>query len=101
MFRGLRELGHAIHAAGTVHDAMTCIENEKFDLLISDLGLPDGSGYEVMVHAARHGLKGIALSGYGMTDDIERSRDAGFANHLIKPVDMLTLTNAISAACST
>ena len=55
---------------------LQAIDQDRFDLLISDLGLPDGSGYDVMHHAAEHShLKGIALSGYGMSDDIERSRE--------------------------
>jgi hypothetical protein len=98
--RLLRDLGHEIHSVSTVQDAMRRLDTEQFDLLLSDLGLPDGSGYEVMVHAAKRGLKGIALSGYGMNEDIERSREAGFANHLIKPVDIQTLTKAINIACA-
>ena len=77
------------------------LDHERFDLLICDLGLPDGSGYEVMEYAAEHyGLKGIALSGYGMSEDVERSKEAGFINHLIKPVDLQTLMNAVSEACA-
>jgi CheY-like chemotaxis protein len=77
------------------------LDHDGFDLLISDLGLPDGSGYEVMEYAAEHyRLKGIALSGYGMSEDVERSKEAGFINHLIKPVDLQTLMNAVSEACT-
>jgi signal transduction histidine kinase len=97
--RLLRDLGHEVHPATTVRDALCMLDTESFDLLISDLGLPDGSGYEVMEYASHHQhLKGIALSGYGMSDDIERSKEAGFATHLIKPVDMQTLMNAVSEA---
>ena len=75
----------------------TLVNSLAADVGLQDLGLPDGSGYEVMHHAAEHhGLKGIALSGYGMTEDLERSKSAGFANHLTKPVDMQTLMEAVS-----
>ena len=58
----------------------------SFDLLISDLGLPDGSGHDLMRQRQRgHKFPGIALSGYGQEEDIQRSREAGFAAHLTKP----------------
>jgi CheY-like chemotaxis protein len=65
--------------------------------VLSDLGLPDGDGYDLMrALAGRHpGLCGIALSGYGMTADVERSRAAGFALHLVKPVTLEALAAAI------
>lgn len=71
----------------------------KFDLLISDLGLPDGNGLELMVKLhAQYGLPGIALSGYGMEEDVEKSRVAGFSEHLIKPVKMADLLQAVERA---
>ena len=97
--RLLRDMGHQVQSVGAVRSALQAIDQDRFDLLISDLGLPDGSGYDVMHHAAEHShLKGIALSGYGMSDDIERSKEAGFASHLIKPVDLQTLMNAVNEA---
>src|SRR5207248_11317923 len=61
--RLLRDLGLEIETANSVRRARHMLDHERFDLLISDLGLPDGSGYEVMEYAAEHyGLKGIALS---------------------------------------
>jgi CheY-like chemotaxis protein len=60
------------------------------DILISDIGLPDGSGLEIMRHLRDrdgHGpVRGIALSGFGMEEDIRKSREAGFDHHLTKPV---------------
>jgi CheY-like chemotaxis protein len=68
--------------------AFAAAAKDKFDVVISDLGLPDGTGIELMSHLReRHGLRGIALSGYGMEKDTERTREAGFIAHLIKPVD--------------
>ena len=69
------------------------------DLVISDLGLPDGTGLDLMRElGGRYGLRGIALSGYGMDEDIQRSRDAGFAPHLTKPVTLQMLQEAILQA---
>jgi CheY-like chemotaxis protein len=57
--------------------------------MVSDIGLPDATGYELMRQAkARHGVTGIALSGYGMEEDIRKSKEAGFSEHLVKPIDI-------------
>lgn len=69
-----------------------------FDLLLSDLGLPDGSGCELMSELRnRYGstLRGIALSGFGMEKDIQSSLDSGFSKHLTKPVDIQALESAM------
>ena len=65
-------------------------------MLISDLGLPDGSGYEILSRlGAARPMPGIAMSGYGMDEDIRRSREAGFAEHLVKPIEIPQLIAAI------
>jgi len=96
MARLLRTLNYKVAVAHSVADALACAAREPFDLMISDLGLPDASGYDLMrqIHQ-RHHLKGIALSGYGMEDDVRKSEEAGFAEHLIKPVDLQHLEAAI------
>ncbi|HJX27345.1 MAG TPA: ATP-binding protein, partial [Thermoanaerobaculia bacterium] len=67
-----------------------------FDLVISDLGLPDLSGHELMSQLkSRFHLRGIALSGYGMDEDVQRSHEAGFERHLTKPVNLQLLQDAI------
>jgi CheY-like chemotaxis protein len=93
----LEEKRHQVTTATSIASAIEAAERERFDLLISDVGLPDGLGCEIMraVHS-KYGLKGIALSGYGMDIDIQKSREAGFLEHLTKPVDMETLEAAIS-----
>lgn len=64
--------------------------------MISDLGLPDGSGLDLMRQLrTEHGLRGIALTGYGMEDDVRETGDAGFSDHLTKPVDVQMLEGAI------
>ena len=69
------------------------------DLVVSDLGLPDGSGLDLMRELGRrHRLAGIALSGYGMEEDVRKSQAAGFRRHLTKPVTFQALAAAIAEA---
>jgi|GEM_PF-1583077 len=94
----LEGLGHRITMAGTVAGALeaAAAADAPIDLVISDLGLPDGSGLDLMRELSRrHHLPGIALSGYGMEEDIEKSRQAGFARHLTKPVTLDLLKDVI------
>ena len=89
--------GHFIVAADSVAAAVTAAETGSFDFVISDLGLPDGTGMEVMekVRSMHRNVRGIALSGYGMEEDQRRSLEAGFSAHLIKPVDLHQLRRAL------
>jgi len=83
----LRKHNHHVRAAASAEEALELARHNKFDLVISDIGLPGLSGLELMTELRRRfGLKGIGLSGYGMEDDIARSRAAGFAFHLVKPI---------------
>ena len=90
------------HAVTTAHDLRSAIETagqNQFDLLISDVGLPDGSGLELMTHLqGRSGIRGIAISGFGMNGDVEKSMQAGFFEHLVKPVNLEQLESAIERA---
>ncbi len=88
--------GHLVAAAHNVRSAMEAAARSSFDLLISDIALPDGTGIELMTYlrAITH-LPGIAISGFGMNGDIEKSFEAGFAEHLVKPVKMENLEAAI------
>jgi CheY-like chemotaxis protein len=96
--RLLKQLGHQIVTANTVASAMEVINNgHSFDLIISDIGLPDGTGYDVIRHfKTRFNVKGIAVSGYGMPEDIRKSMEAGFDEHLTKPVDLQKLVSTVS-----
>ncbi len=101
--RILRRGGHTVTTASSVGGAREalacgCTGSEAFELIVSDIGLPDGTGWEVMAEARRHiPIAGIALSGYSAEEDIRRSMEAGFTTHLIKPVDVDRLRAAIRA----
>ncbi len=91
--------GHLVAATHNMRSAMETAARNQFDLLISDIALPDGNGAELMTYLrAISGMRGIAISGFGMNGDIERSLEAGFAEHLIKPVKMEKLEAAIERA---
>ena len=100
--RLLERAGHTVTLASNVAEAQEALDRtpagngSSFDLLISDLGLPDGSGHELMREVSlHHGVPGIALSGYGMKADIQNSMDAGFSRHITKPVNWDELNAAI------
>jgi DNA-binding response OmpR family regulator len=94
--RLMRRHGHEVHTASTLAGAQESADRNSFDLLISDLGLPDGSGHDLMRDLAKkHRLTGIALSGYGTPSDIVACREADFALHLLKPVDWKVLEAAL------
>jgi PAS domain S-box-containing protein len=97
--RLLRSCGHEVMEAGNVSTALELAERCPIDLVISDIQLPDGTGLEMMSHLSRaHGLRGIAVSGYGMQEDLLQSRRAGFIEHLVKPVTFESVQAAISRA---
>jgi CheY-like chemotaxis protein len=92
----LRRLGYEVLAARTVADALCIAEEQHFDILLSDIGLPDGNGLELLKQISRRRkVPALALSGFGMDEDIERSQEAGFADHLTKPVSIDRLQAAI------
>jgi two-component system, chemotaxis family, CheB/CheR fusion protein len=90
--------GHEVRVAATVAQALKVAETFAFDVLISDIGLPDGSGTELLESLNRKMgriVPAIAMSGFGMEHDRELSRTAGFAEHLTKPVEFGSLQKAI------
>ena len=94
--RLLAKAGFVVSVAGNVASALALAGRETFDLLISDLGLPDGTGCDVMAGLQKvQPLPGIAMSGYGMEEDVSKSREAGFHEHLVKPVEVPQLIAAI------
>jgi signal transduction histidine kinase len=97
MVKLIQAFGHDVRGERNVADAVVAARGEDFDLLISDIGLPDGTGLDLMrsLLEADRPVKGIVLSGYGMEDDVRRSRDAGFIDHLTKPINVQQLRAAI------
>jgi PAS domain S-box-containing protein len=103
----LESLGYRVTVAGTMAAGLEAAERVagdggRIDLVVSDLGLPDGSGLDLMrLLSTRYGLRGIALSGYGMEDDLQRSREAGFEKHVTKPVSLQTLQAVLQETLGT
>jgi len=94
--RLLHRMGYDVLAAGDFATALALVKKEisnaPIDVVISDLGLPDGSGLDLMRQLSTdYGLRGIALSGFGMDSDLKESITAGFWRHLVKPIDIGTL----------
>jgi len=92
----LGSAGYTVRTASNAAGALELAANEPFDLILSDIGLPDASGYHLMQQIKRdHGIAGIAMSGYGMDEDIRKSQEAGFSDHLVKPISFAQLDQAI------
>jgi signal transduction histidine kinase/CheY-like chemotaxis protein len=90
---------HAVTAASTAGEARALARNNTFDLVISDIGLPDEDGFGLMKElSSRYQLKGIALTGYGAEQDFISSQQSGFLAHLTKPIRIESLEKALSAA---
>jgi two-component system CheB/CheR fusion protein len=96
----LRERGHRVIVAGSLAAALAAAdEGSGIDLVVSDLGLPDGNGLTLMRELRdRYGLAGIAVSGYGTEEDRRQSADAGFSAHLTKPITVDRLLDEIRRA---
>jgi len=96
--RLLRREGHEVVTATNVREALSTASQRSFDGVLSDLGLPDGTGIELMRELrSGYNLPGIALTGYGMEEDVRRTLEAGFIQHLVKPIDFETLRQALGA----
>src|SRR5947209_10611758 len=95
----LRRRGYHVQPAHSVQAALEAAAHEQFDVLVSDIGLPDGSGIDLMEKLKNdHPIFGIALTGFGMEDDLRKSHDVGFHHHLVKPVDLNRLDALIQQA---
>jgi CheY-like chemotaxis protein len=91
----LRRRGYYVQSALTFQSALDLSAKERFDVLISDLGLPDGSGIDLIQKLVSKPPLGIALTGFGMEQDVRRSREVGFQHHLVKPIDLNKLDSLI------
>ena len=84
----LEGFGHTVLCARSVQEALEAMPEARCDVLISDIGLPDGDGWELLQTLAGKGQApayAIAMSGFGMNADHQRSEEAGFRHHLLKP----------------
>ena len=98
--RMVRKLGHEVLVAGDIRSASEILFETGVDVLVSDLGLPDGDGTELTIRwKPRIKFGAIALSGFGMESDVIRSRESGFAYHLTKPVEFERLAELIQRVC--
>jgi two-component system CheB/CheR fusion protein len=97
----LSKRGHKVSTADSLQRALALLDGTKFDVLISDIGLPDGDGH-ALIRAAkeRQMLKGIALSGFGMEDDRRNSQESGFDYHLTKPIEFQRLESVLREIAS-
>lgn len=92
----LELLNFEVESVPTTSAALKIAGRYPFDVVISDIGLPDGSGYELMDQLRQnHRLSGIAMSGFGQPEDVERANAAGFGIHLVKPVSAAALEQAL------
>jgi PAS domain S-box-containing protein len=94
--RLLTQRGHVVYTGSSMEQALEIASQVEFEILISDIDLPDGSGLELLWKLrSRRSVAGIALSGFGSPEDVELSRAAGFVEHLTKPVNFHQLASAI------
>lgn len=96
MRRLLQSLNYNVDSAFSVKEAIEKVNSQHFNIVISDIGLPDGSGLQVAEHLKGSATKCVALSGFGMEDDIIKSREAGFLDHLVKPINFEAMQEIIN-----
>ena len=95
----LRHAGYTVSTAHSASDALTLAVSRHFDVVVSDIGMPGMTGHE-LARALRAmpeylAIPLVAVTGFDMYDDEERSAEAGFSAHLRKPIDPLVLTHAV------
>jgi CheY-like chemotaxis protein len=94
----LEAQGHTVISAPDMRSALELAPKAEFDVMISDIGLPDGDGWDLMkqLRAQTPGLKAIAMSGYGMRSDLDKSKAVGYAAHIVKPFGPIELDQALA-----
>ncbi|HEY2024150.1 hybrid sensor histidine kinase/response regulator [Paraburkholderia sp.] len=95
----IRSLGHDVTVVGRVDDALAATQLQRFDLIVSDVGLPDGTGLDFIEAFREHSdVPAVALTGFGTDEDVRRCLAAGFTSHLTKPVNFGQLEATIESA---
>ena len=97
----LRLRGYEVESASNIESALALAAAAEFDVLVSDIGLPDGTGIDLIrqLRSDRPPLA-IALTGFGMEDDLRKTHEAGFDHHLVKPIDVNKLDLLIQEGSS-
>jgi CheY-like chemotaxis protein len=99
--RLLTHFGHQISVADNTQSALESVRLQNFDVVLCDIGLPDGSGYEVVSKAKqKHPVKAVAITGFGAEEDVRRGKQAGFDFHLVKPIDFHELRTVLAEVAS-
>ena len=94
--RLLTHFGHEISVAEGAQSAQEIIDSKEFDVVLCDIALPDGNGYDLIAEAKRkRPVKAVAITGFGTEEDIRRGKEAGFDFHLVKPVDFHELRSVL------
>ena len=94
--RLLNHFGHEISTADDAESARDMMNSKRFDVVLCDIALPDGNGYDLIAEAKqKRAFKAVALSAFAATDDIQRGKEAGFDFHLAKPVDFHELRSVL------
>jgi CheY-like chemotaxis protein len=96
----LEDCGHTVHSAQSVAEALAAFPKSDCEVLITDIGLPDGNGWDLLRDLERQPRYAIAMSGFGMNADSSRSRSAGFRHHLLKPFKSSELDRMLAEAAS-
>ena len=97
----LEQEGHVVHAVATMKEALVELPQSNSDVLISDVGLPDGSGWDLLRQLQlERPIYAIAMSGFGMSSDREKSRLAGYRHHLLKPLEPNQLERLLAEAAA-
>lgn len=98
----LERKGCRVTTAGSLAEAVDRLRLGGADVLIADIGLPDGNGWELLHRLRTNGVPvpplAIAMTGFGRSDDVERSVAAGFQHHLVKPIDTAKLLAILDGA---
>ena len=94
--RLLTHFGHEISVAEGAQSAQEIIDSKEFDVVLCDIALPDGDGYDLIAEVKRkRPVKAVAITGFGTEEDIRRGKEAGFDFHLVKPVDFHELRTVL------
>lgn len=97
----LEQLGHTVFSAASVQEGIDAIPGAACDVLISDVGLPDGNGWELLQRLGDERPRyAVAMSGFGMSSDRARSLEAGYRHHLLKPVEPMQLERLLDEAAT-